>query len=223
MKYRNVLSGALAIGAHGRREPGRGRDGRDATQAVRLAQRRRLVVPHGLRVSRMRLRFLAPLASIVLLAGCASSHQSKSLASPATDAAATATHAAPPSLVGTYERTVTKADIKRTAEIRHEGPRQAPPSPGPAHLVITKTTVTFIDPAAQPPFSIEQDVTATPGGHLAINGYVHPDKGSFCGPEVPQNASYNWTRAGNVLRVKAVTDRCADRDSILTGIWRRTA
>jgi hypothetical protein len=166
---------------------------------------------------------LAQLATIAFLAGCGSNQHTTSPTTPAADSAATATQAAPPSLLGTYERTVTRANIKRTARIRNEGPGQNPPSPGPARLVITKTAMTFVDPTAQPPFSIEEDITATPGGRLAIDGYVHPDKGSFCGPEVPQNASYKWTRAGDVLRLKAVTDRCADRDSILTGTWRRTA
>jgi hypothetical protein len=48
----------------------------------------------------------------------------------------------------------------------------------------------------------------------------HPEKGSFCGPEVPQIASYSWTLTDGVLTLKAKDDPCADRDSTLSGEWR---
>ena len=41
--------------------------------------------------------------------------------------------------------------------------------------------------------------------------------------EIPQNATYTWTLTGAGVELKAVTDRCADRDSSLTGTWQRAS
>jgi hypothetical protein len=123
---------------------------------------------------------------------------------------------------GTYERRVTKADIDRTAKLRNEsGPNQQAPHPGRGRLIVSNAVIRFIDLAAKPPLTIEQNVSATPSGQLTIDGYLHPDVGSFCGPEIPQNASYTWALHGTVLTLKAVSDRCADRDSSLSGAWKR--
>jgi hypothetical protein len=48
------------------------------------------------------------------------------------------------------------------------------------------------------------------------------DKGSFCGPDVSQTASYTWERSGDVLTLKAEQDECADRISTLSGEWKRS-
>ena len=71
--------------------------------------------------------------------------------------------------------------------------------------------MTFIDPTTQLPFSIEEDATATPNGRLTIDGYVHSDKGSFCGPEVPPNASGQWTRAAHSVHLKRHRPLCRER------------
>lgn len=124
--------------------------------------------------------------------------------------------------VGTYERRVTQADIDRTSKLRNDaGPNQQAPTPGPARLVVNSAVIRFIDLGAKPPLTIDQNVSATPSGQLTIDGYAHPDQGSFCGPEIPMNASYTWALRGSVLTLKAHTDRCADRDSSLTGAWKR--
>jgi hypothetical protein len=123
---------------------------------------------------------------------------------------------------GTYERQVTKADIDRTAKFRNEsGPNQQAPTPGPARLIISNAVFRFIALGAKPPLTIDQNVSATASGQLTIDGYTNPYVGSFCGPEIPQNASYTWAQHGSVLTLKALTDRCADRDSSLSGAWKR--
>jgi len=175
----------------------------------------------------MRVRPLPSLACIGALAGlltssCGSGQDTTPTASPPTTSAASGTAAVPRDLLGTYERTVTRADITRTTGFRHEGPGQDVPSPGPARLVVARSSITFVVPTPLPPLSIEEDYTATANGHLIINGYAHPDVGSFCGPEIPQNASYTWARTGGAIELRSVRDRCADRDSSLTGTWRRT-
>ena len=126
-------------------------------------------------------------------------------------------------LLGTYVRTVSQADIDRTDGIRNEGPGQEAPAPGPARLVVSRTNITFVVLGTTPPFSIEEDYSAGTKGQLVIDGYTNPDVGSFCGPEIPQNATYTWTVTGGGVELKAVTDRCADRDSSLTGTWQRAS
>jgi hypothetical protein len=171
-------------------------------------------------MKRRKIAGIVPLACFVLLGGCGTSSKTTSTATPgATTTKSAAT--VPNALLGTYKRRVTRADIERTASSRHEGPGQTTPTPGPALLVIGKSTWTLIDPTARPPLSIEEDVTITAPDRVSINGYVHPDMGTFCGPEVPQNAAYNSELAGKLLRLSALNDRCADRDSTLTGTWKR--
>jgi hypothetical protein len=121
-------------------------------------------------------------------------------------------------LLGTYVRTVTKADIARTTRFRHEGPGQSPPPPGVVHLTFTAHSFRFVDSTG---FAIAQTYSAATGSALTVKAYVNPTKGSFCGPEIPQNASYSWSINGRMLTLKAKDDRCADRDSLLTGRWTR--
>ena len=156
----------------------------------------------------------------LLAPGCGSSGGAGSAASEPRGAPESATSAVPQELLGTYERTVSRADIARTAKFRHEGPGQEPPTPGRVRLVITRSGIDFVV-LADPPLSIREDFTATADGRLAINGYTRPDVGSFCGPEIPQNASYTWTPTGGAIQLRSVSDRCADRDSSLTGTWSR--
>lgn len=162
-------------------------------------------------------------AAGLLASGCGSSNDAASTGAPAASSPATATAAIPPQLLGTYVRTVSQADIDRTDGIRNEGPGQEAPAPGPARLVVGRTNITFVVLGTTPPFSIEEDYSAGTKGQLVIDGYTNPDVGSFCGPEIPQNATYTWTVTGGGVELKAVTDRCADRDSSLTGTWQRAS
>jgi hypothetical protein len=154
----------------------------------------------------------------ITAAGCGSS-DSKTPATNASNAPKTST-SAPPALLGQYQRFVSKADIERTEKKRSElGPNQEKPKPAVTLLFLEPGTLTTRDPKAT--FVVQQDYSATSGGKLVIRGYQHPDVGSFCGPEVPQNASYTWKKTGDKLSLRAVGDPCADRDSTLTGTWSR--
>jgi hypothetical protein len=70
-------------------------------------------------------------------------------------------------------------------------------------------------------FTVRQDFSGTSDGELRIGAYQAPDQGAFCGPDVSQTAVYTWALEGDVLTLKAEQDECADRDSSLTGKWRR--
>ena len=160
-------------------------------------------------------------AAGLALAGCGSDDENSAnnepQAPPPTATTTASAPAIPNDLLGTYERRVTRDDIERTQKTRDEsGPNQEKPVPGPARLVISASALKFTDLTAKPPFTIEQSISAT-ADRLTLEAYIRPDKGSFCGPEIPQNASYRWERDGAALRLSADADPCADRDSSLTG------
>jgi hypothetical protein len=153
--------------------------------------------------------------------GCGSKSTSSSTpanngGTPSTAASSSGT--GPSTLLGTYTRTVTKADIARTQHSRHEGPGQSAPRPGPSRLAITKSSLLTTDVNANITFA--ESYTADGGGRLTIKGYQDPaHRGAFCGPEIPQNATYRWKVSGGTLTLTAVSDPCADRDSSLSGHW----
>lgn len=156
--------------------------------------------------------------SLALIAGCGSGQKP--------DHPATTSSAAKPgtaSLYGTYERDVTKADIERTDKVRSEaGPHQERPKP--AHAVLTiaegdpQSTLTV---RGSDGFSVAMDVTPTPRGALDLSTYVNPNQGAFCGPDIPMPANYTWRLRGRTLVLRPKNDPCADRDSTLTGTWKR--
>jgi hypothetical protein len=160
---------------------------------------------------------IASLAPLALISGCGSDH--KSATAPPAGAAKPGTA----SLYGTYERDVTKADIERTDKIRSEaGPNQEKPKPD--HVVLTiaegdpQSTITA---TGSDGFAIAMDMDASASGKLDLSTYVGPNKGAFCGPEIPTPASYAWRLQGRTLMLAAQKDPCADRDSTLTGKWTR--
>lgn len=117
-----------------------------------------------------------------------------------------ATAGAPSTPVGSYIRTVTKADLARTNGFRHEGPGQTLPPTGRYRLIVGAKTFSAVDTTG---FAVGQTYTATKAGAFSVKAYVDPYKGSFCGPDIPQNASYKWARSGNTLVLKPKDDRCA--------------
>jgi hypothetical protein len=121
-------------------------------------------------------------------------------------------------LDGSYVRTLTKADMARTSSFRHEGTGQHAPPTGAYHLTLAGGTFRATDPTG---FAVAQTYSATKQGHLSVIGYVNPNQASFCGPDIPQSAAYDWNLSGNNLTLKAAHDGCADRDSILQGQWTR--
>jgi hypothetical protein len=158
-------------------------------------------------------------ATCAVAAGCGGSSDDKK-ASTTTASTAAAAAALPTDLQGTWTRKVTQKDIDRTADHRNEaGPNQDAPKPGPAQLVIQPGDMQTTDQNAQ--FTVDQDFKATNDGKLAILGYQHPERGAFCSPSIPQNADYTWKVSGGELVLDATADPCADRDSTLTGTWKR--
>jgi hypothetical protein len=166
----------------------------------------------------MLLAITASLVPLALVAGCGSDHKSA--------APASSTGAAKPgtaSLYGTYERDVTKADIERTNKFRSEaGPNQDKPKP--QHVVLTIAEgdpQSTLSETSSDGTSVAMDISATASGKLDLSTYVDPGKGAFCGPEIPEPASYAWRLQGRTLVLKAKNDPCADRNSTLTGKWAR--
>jgi hypothetical protein len=160
----------------------------------------------------MTARISAVLVLAALATGCGSDEDGS------TSQSAVPTSAA--DLAGTYERTLTSADIERTDELRDESaPGQGKPEPGPLKLALESGTLTMTDVGAK--VTIRQDFSATSDGAFRIGAYQAPEQGSFCGPDVPQTAAYTWKRSGDVLTLKAERDECADRDSSLSGRWQR--
>jgi hypothetical protein len=162
----------------------------------------------------MRTPIVALLALAALGAGCGSEDEEP--------AASAATTTSSPSLAGTYERTVTRADIERTERLRDEsGPGQEKPKPGPVELALRRGTLTLTDAGGGAGLTIRQDFSATSDGAFRIGAYQAPEQGSFCGPDISQTASYTWEQSGDVLTLAAEQDECADRDSVLSGDWKR--
>jgi hypothetical protein len=125
-----------------------------------------------------------------------------------------------PSLAGTYERRLARADIERTDHLRDESPpNHETAQPGPLELTLEMGTLAMTHVGAG--VTIRQDFSATSDGAFRIGAYQAPDQGSFCGPDVSQTASYTWERSGDALTLGAEQDECADRDSILSGKWKR--
>jgi len=156
-------------------------------------------------------------AVIALAAGCGSDDSNDS---DEEGSAATTTSSVSGTLTGDYKRKVTEADIDRTEDVRNEagpGPNHGRLEPGPVMLTLSDGTLKMSDPTG---FRIVQDFSATSDGVFRIGAYQHPEKGSFCGPDIPQTASYTWEKSGDVLTLKAEDDACADRDSTLTGDWK---
>ena len=69
------------------------------------------------------------------------------------------------------------------------------------------------------PFALPSHTPNTPGRYES--GRCEDTGPGSSGPEVSQTASYTWKRSGDVLTLEAKQDECADRDSILSGDWRR--
>jgi hypothetical protein len=168
-----------------------------------------------------RLVIPAAAAALAIASGGCGSNDDKAATASAPATATTSSAALPSELAGSYTRFVSKADIERTKAKRSEaGPHQSKPKPERALLFFEPAGMTFRNPDAS--FLVQADYSATDAGALDIRGYQHPDVGSFCGPEIAQNATYTWKTSGaDKLVLHAVKDQCADRDTALTGVWTR--
>jgi hypothetical protein len=125
---------------------------------------------------------------------------------------------------GSYTRTVTKADIARTQDVRDEsGPGQEKPKSGLSRLTIAKGSGQDVLKVsdANADFTVAMDA-GIDGGQLKLFSYVNPEESTFCGPQVAEAASYSYRMQGDALVLKpAHPDSCADRDTTLTGTWKR--
>jgi len=159
------------------------------------------------------------LAAALVAAGCGGSDDNDG-DKPATSASKPAASQAP---YGLYVRTVTKQDIARTAKFRDEhGPDQSTPPAGRYRLVIARGASQDVIKVTDPEgFTIDMDMVVKEGS-LHLTTYVDPSRASFCGPEVPEPATYGFQAAGSSLQLQPKGDPCADRDSMLTGTWARS-
>jgi hypothetical protein len=177
--------------------------------------------------SRSTTRLAAMSVAVGLSIGAAACGGSDEQAASTSGAAATAaaTPSGPPKAVyGTYERRVTRADLERTASIRDEsGPNQELPLAGIYRLTIARGTSQDALKATDPEqFVVGMDVALDASGGLRATSYIDPAQGAFCGPQIPAPADYSYVARGGQLELHAKKDPCADRDSILTGVWKRT-
>src|SRR3954469_11927897 len=155
--------------------------------------------------------------TLLAAAGCGDSSDKQPSSSAAAPTAKTSAAAAP---YGTYVRTMTKADLARTAKFRDEaGPNQHTPPTGPLTLVIAKGAGQDVLKAGDPQdFMVGMDFYAKDEA-LYLTTYVNPES-AFCGPEAAEAAAYSFSNAGGKLVLKpSGQDQCADHDAILTGTW----
>ena len=166
-------------------------------------------------------RYTTPIiiaGSLFLAAGCGDDSDKKPQPSKPASAAKSTAVVTP---YGTYVRTMTKADLARTAKLRDEaGPKQSAPPTGQYSLVIAKGASQDILKATAPDnFTIAMDVNAKDDA-LDLTSYVNPEQGAFCGPEIQAYATYSFATDGDKLVLKpSGQDPCADRDATLTGTW----
>lgn len=162
---------------------------------------------------------LAPLAALALTLGACGGDDAQPAAARATGTPASVMP------YGTYARTVRQADIDRTQKTRRAsqqeaGPNMEPPSTGDVRLVLSKSDagdiLKVVDSSG---FAIDMYAEAR-AGTIALDDYVDPSKGAFCGPEVAVRSSYRFEVTGSGLEIEASpADPCADRDTVLTGTW----
>lgn len=127
----------------------------------------------------------------------------------------------PTQLVGTYTRTVTAADIRRTRSLRHEPAGQVLPAGAWRLRIARGGVITFDDPRGG---GGNEVFSATPGGAITLQGPANwllpaDRQGSFCGVE-PVGA-YSWATHAARLVLTPGHDRCADRNSMFAGDWKR--
>jgi hypothetical protein len=128
----------------------------------------------------------------------------------------------PAALAGAYTRSVTAADIRRTQSLRDEPADQLLPA-GAWRLRVRRDGVFFFDDPQGGGGS--EAFTALADGTLTMQGPVNwlepPSRqGSFCVAE--SAGTYRWTITKGALVLIARSDRCADRNSMFTGTWKRT-
>jgi len=128
----------------------------------------------------------------------------------------------PIQLVGTYTRWVTPADVRRTRSLRHEPADPVLPAGVWRLRIALSGVITFDDPRGA---GGNEAFSATPGGAITLQGPANwllpPNRqGSLCGVE-PIGA-YSWIAHAGKLTLTPRRDRCADRNTMFAGNWKRT-
>ena len=128
---------------------------------------------------------------------------------------------APSPAFGVYTREVTEADLERTAENRHDAPGFEPAPTGRWQLTLAPgqgvDVVKVTDPEG---LTIEMDGKVD-GDQLRLVAYSAPERGAFCDQAIPVLARYSLEVEGGALSLAPSEEQCADRDSVLTGTWKK--
>lgn len=126
-----------------------------------------------------------------------------------------------PAAYGVYTREVTDADIERTMDERNDAPGFEPAPAGRWQLSLVQgkgvDVVKVTDPEGM---TIEMDAKVD-GAELRLVAYAAPEKGAFCDPAIAAQARYTLAERDGAIVLAAGEDECADRDSVLTGTWRK--
>jgi hypothetical protein len=129
--------------------------------------------------------------------------------------------ASTPSAFGVYTREVSKADIERTLANRNDSPGFEPAPPGPWRLTLAPgkgiDVIKVTDPAGM---TIVMDGKLD-GDELRMLAYSSPEKGVFCDQAIVATAKYSLDAGDGEVTLAPIEEECADRDSILTGTWKK--
>ncbi len=122
----------------------------------------------------------------------------------------------PAALVGTYERSVSTADLKRASKTQ-----SAPTGKWTLHVKLTGL-ILFDDPMG----SGGTEVLTVQRDRLTLEGpanWLVPEnrRGGFC--ETEPATDYQWTADGAKLTLTGDDRSCPDRWGIFQGIWKRTS
>ena len=131
----------------------------------------------------------------------------------------------PASLSGTWTRTVTAADLKKSGA--------EPPPAGVWKLVFDRVGAWHLDPLGS---GVVNQYAATAGhinvyapivmapfsdGRGGVSKYGARNIGGIDCREDGPFGSYSWSTAGDKLRLTATNERCGNRRAIWEGVWRR--
>ena len=137
------------------------------------------------------------------------------------DESAAGTKTTPSPAFGVYTREVTKADIARTMDARSDAPGFEPAPTGRFQLTIAPgdgfDVVKVTDPEG---LTIEMDAKVD-GDELRLVAYSAPEKGAFCDQAFAAQAKYELTVEDSAIALEPTAEECADRDSVLTGTWKK--
>ena len=137
------------------------------------------------------------------------------------DPAAVEATTAPSPAFGVYTREVTKADLERTMDARNDPPGFEPSPTGRFQLTIAPgegvDVIKVTDPSG---LTVEMDGKVD-GDELRLVAYSAPEKGAFCDPAISAVAEYELDVQDPEIALKPTAEECADRDSVLTGTWKK--